>query len=129
METLLSITGLLKDIRSGITIIVGVSTLRSAPSNHGNATRQLILSLREREEVFTKIIDPFLNHRDHSDIPGIVFRKNGSLCDNESINIVEDLDRIPSPHLTGIIDLGKESIRRHVSIETYRGCPFLLQLL
>lgn len=125
METLLSITGLLKDIRPGITIIVG------GPDPTFSALQLMerypaidIIVKGEGEEVFTKIIDRFLNHRDHSDIPGIVFRKNGSLCDNESINIVEDLDRIPSPHLTGIIDLGKESIRRHVSIETYRGCPF-----
>ncbi|MBI5214022.1 MAG: B12-binding domain-containing radical SAM protein [Nitrospirae bacterium] len=129
METLLSITGLLKDIRPGITIIVGGPdpTFRAIQLMERYPAIDIIIK-GEGEEVFTEIIGRFLNNSDYqavmADIHGIVFRKNGSLYDNVGINIVEDLNKLPSPYLTGVIDLDNESVRRHVSIETYRGCPF-----
>ena len=74
----------------------------------------------EGELVLTEVIKNILTEKDYNTVPG-VFAK-GELNENkDSQNPVSNLNDIPSPYLTGIIDIKKYS---GLLWELSRGCPF-----
>ena len=77
----------------------------------------------EAEQILPLVIEALAGKRSLLTIPSISFRtKRGTLVDNGSIGIVEDLDGLPMPAYDTypIGDMGLDEIR----IEAGRGCPF-----
>ena len=57
-------------------------------------------------------------------VKGIVYRKDGQIIVNEEMELLQNLDEIPSPYEN--LDV-KEYENRIVYYETSRGCPFNCQ--
>jgi radical SAM superfamily enzyme YgiQ (UPF0313 family) len=75
----------------------------------------------EGEVTFCELIQHYATgDRKLEDIPGISYRRDGKIVSNEERALVENLDDIPSPYLTGVLT-PKDSV---TYLETYRGCPF-----
>lgn len=80
----------------------------------------------EGEEPFLKILEQLDCHA-WEKVPGIAFRHEAGLMITPQAALIDDLDIIPSPYLTGIFDpLLKENPQVSWSglMETNRGCPF-----
>ncbi len=80
----------------------------------------------EGEEVFTAILEA-LPSGDFSEIPAASFRRDGTIVTNPRGKRINDLDRVPSPYLTGIFEplMAAHPEHRWIAMwETNRGCPF-----
>ena len=87
-----------------------------------------ILIHGEGEHPFYLILKECLNGRSFDDVPGVSYRDNHVLKNNEKL-ASPDLDDIPSPYTTGmfdkIIDDPKyKDISFDAILETNRGCPY-----
>jgi tRNA A37 methylthiotransferase MiaB len=81
-----------------------------------------IACLREGEATFNSILK---NYKDFSKATGISYlNKDGELVRTEPTAVIENLDDIPSPYLTGIFDFAikKEGLKWSALLETNRGC-------
>ncbi|MCA9792457.1 MAG: radical SAM protein [Candidatus Eremiobacteraeota bacterium] len=68
----------------------------------------------------------FYRRGDFDGVPGFVYRKpDGELQFNPDPGLVENLDDLPSPYLTGALDFYLENgSAQQVFMSTTRGCPF-----
>jgi putative methyltransferase len=87
-----------------------------------------IAVMGEGEEASREILKRYIKGEDYTDIPH-VFPKGGKLCPLPSR--LQDLDRIPSPILTGFYDRIIKDVEEEqgpqmwqVTYETLRGCPY-----
>ena len=78
----------------------------------------------EGELVFRSLVEHFLGEKNIEDVKGIVYRKDGQIIVNEEMELLQNLDEIPSPYEN--LDV-KEYENRIVYYETSRGCPFNCQ--
>lgn len=78
----------------------------------------------EGELVFRDLVKHFLGNKNIEDVKGIVYRKDGKIVVNEEMELLQNLDEIPSPYEN--LDI-KEYENRIVYYETSRGCPFNCQ--
>ena len=78
----------------------------------------------EGELVFRSLVEHFLGNKNIEDIRGIAYRKDGKIIINEEMELLQNLDEIPSPYEN--LDV-KEYENRIVYYETSRGCPFNCQ--
>lgn len=82
----------------------------------------------EGEITFQKILlERLKDNPDYTSIPGILINDNGKVIDTGESARIDELDKIPSPYLTGIFDdLMKKhpEIRWNATLETNRGCPY-----
>lgn len=74
----------------------------------------------EGERPFAALVDRWRGGRDVNDVAGIVRRHGGSAVATPDAPILQDLNHLPSPHLT----LPPTLDQRVVCIETQRGCVF-----
>jgi radical SAM superfamily enzyme YgiQ (UPF0313 family) len=73
----------------------------------------------EGEETFAELLDTLLRGRKAWMVPGVTARKGDEIVSAEDRAPIDDLDRIPSPYLTGVL-VPREGM---AFLETYRGCP------
>ncbi|WP_455538841.1 B12-binding domain-containing radical SAM protein [Terrisporobacter sp.] len=78
----------------------------------------------EGELIFRSLVQHFLGQKKIEDVKGITYRKDGEVFVNEEMEVLQDLDKIPSPYDN--LD-PKEYENRIVYYETSRGCPFNCQ--
>lgn len=94
----------------------------SVLSNH---TAIDIIVVGEGEKTFKELINYYFEKGHLSapyDIKGIIFKDAcGKIFTNGKRENIQDLNEIPSPYLTGIIDLGQLK-NKLIAIETQRGC-------
>lgn len=75
----------------------------------------------EGEATFKELLEHYvLNRKDISQIKGISYREGKNVYANEERELIENLDDIPSPYLTGILPLRDQVLY----LESYRGCPY-----
>lgn len=78
----------------------------------------------EGELVFRSLVEHLLGKKPIEDVKGITYRKDGQVIVNEDMELLTNLDEIPSPYE----NLDKsEYENRIVYYETSRGCPFNCQ--
>ena len=78
----------------------------------------------EGESTFAGCVDHIAGRRaDLSGIQGISFRQRGRAVNNPDRPQMDDLSKVPSPYLTGVMDLADKNIV-DVPIETTRGCSY-----
>lgn len=80
----------------------------------------------EGEITFYEIINHLIECKnDFSDILGITYRNKEKIIVNESRPLIENLDDIPSPYLTKVLDIDDLiENQKIILIETSRGCIF-----
>jgi radical SAM superfamily enzyme YgiQ (UPF0313 family) len=75
----------------------------------------------EGEQTFAELLVRLVEGRDPSGVKGLLWRRDGEVVRETPMPLLDDLDLIPSPYLTGAIGLrGGDT----VIIETSRGCPY-----
>lgn len=75
----------------------------------------------EGEITFCELIETLKKKSSLRSILGITFRHNKKIIQNPDRPPLSNLDEVPSPYLTGILDL---SISEQLELETSRGCPY-----
>lgn len=73
----------------------------------------------EGEETFPEVLDTLLRRRCLWMVPGVTARNGEEIVAAADRPPIEDLDSIPSPYLTGVLQ-PREAC---AYLETYRGCP------
>lgn len=73
----------------------------------------------EGEETFAELLHTLRKGRPLWRVDGVTTRKNGTPLSAPDRGLVADLDTLPSPYLTGVL----EPFDGAVYIEGYRGCP------
>ncbi|MEJ7583616.1 MAG: radical SAM protein [Acidimicrobiales bacterium] len=58
------------------------------------------------------------------DVPGLCFRDGAEIVRTEDRERIADVDSIPSPYLTGLLEPYGEALESTAIIETNRGCPY-----
>jgi radical SAM superfamily enzyme YgiQ (UPF0313 family) len=74
----------------------------------------------EGEATFADLLDALVKQRNLREVAGLVFREGDHLCLTPPRPLIEDLNEIPSPYLTGVLP-PREGV---TYLETFRGCPF-----
>lgn len=74
----------------------------------------------EGEYTFADLLKCYLGEGTIREIPGVHFRENGQIFENQDRPPIENLADIPSPYLEGIL-VPRDKV---TYIETYRGCIF-----
>lgn len=79
----------------------------------------------EGEETFSDLLTRWCGHRNGSlsDVPGILYRTNGRVVRTAERPLIDDLDQIGSPYLSGRIPLRRQ-YRLGMMLEMCRGCRF-----
>ena len=79
----------------------------------------------EGELVFSQLLKEYGN--DLSSIPGLVVNVDGQAVDTGNSDRISELDKLPSPYLTGLFDdllSAYPDITWNATLETNRGCPY-----
>jgi radical SAM superfamily enzyme YgiQ (UPF0313 family) len=74
----------------------------------------------EGEATFADLLAALLHKRSLKTVSGLSFREDGQLFLTPPRPLIEDLNEIPSPYLTGVLP-PREGV---TYLETFRGCPF-----
>ncbi|HHX17680.1 MAG TPA: B12-binding domain-containing radical SAM protein [Clostridium sp.] len=122
-EHVLKIAANLKKIAPNTKIVLGGPEVSHDPESvlNDNAYVDYIIS-GEGEVRFRQLLQCLENKNFKiEDINGITYRKNGNVISKKSIDLIEELDKIPTPYTEEMLDLVKDKI---IYYESSRGCPF-----
>lgn len=81
----------------------------------------------EGEYTFLELVKRIIQKEDCENIEGLVFRKNGTVCQTKPRLSITNLDDIPFPAFSHYYQEGKDTLQRQklcYPILTSRGCPF-----
>lgn len=73
----------------------------------------------EGEETFADLLDAYVRSRPIHRIRGVTSRRDGVVVSADDRPPIADLDRVPSPYLTGLLT----PVDGATYVESYRGCP------
>lgn len=80
----------------------------------------------EGEITFAQVLKKLLNRQELTGVDGISYRKNNEIIENPDREQINDLDIIPSPILSGLLDKNIEKLNKDslnlFDIELARGC-------
>jgi radical SAM superfamily enzyme YgiQ (UPF0313 family) len=74
----------------------------------------------EGEATFAGLLAALARQRNLREVAGLAFREGDHICVTPPRPLIEDLNEIPSPYLTGVLP-PREGV---TYLETFRGCPF-----
>jgi len=118
----LKIAGYIKARKPGIPILLGGPHATVLHNEIMKAFTQFDIIVRNEAESKIIAVMRALTDGDFSQIPGITYRKDGTIISNPGDSTIEDLDDLPFPsyHAYPIENLQLSSLR----VEAGRGCPF-----
>jgi radical SAM superfamily enzyme YgiQ (UPF0313 family) len=122
MEKILELARSLKQIMPNVPLIVGGPEVGPVADTYLEDHPFLDVAVHdEGEAVFTDLLKFYLAKKGRlEDIAGISFRQGRQVVRNADRPPMTDLDDIPSPYLTGVLEP-----RDGVSyLQSFRGCPF-----
>lgn len=73
----------------------------------------------EGEETFAEVCDTLVRGRNLWRVEGVTARRDGEVVSAPDRPLLADLDTLPSPYLTGVL----QPLPSMSYVETYRGCP------
>lgn len=122
MEKILQLAELTKHVLPDTKIVLGGPEAGPIAEKYLQENPQIDIVVRDEGEVtFYELLRFFVaKDRKLSDIDGISYRKNEKIFSTDDRALLEDLNEIPSPYLTGILKPQDKA----TYLETYRGCPF-----
>ncbi|NLI57769.1 MAG: B12-binding domain-containing radical SAM protein [Clostridium sp.] len=118
----LKIAANLKKIAPDIKIVLGGPEVSHDPEGvlKDNDCVDYVVS-GEGEVRFRQLLQYFENQIKVEDINGITYRENGRIISQESIGLIEELDKIPTPYTEEMLKSVGDKI---IYYESSRGCPF-----
>jgi radical SAM superfamily enzyme YgiQ (UPF0313 family) len=81
----------------------------------------------EGEVTFKEVLEAYHHHDDFMSIPGLLINQAEIPYKTTTRDRIQDIDDIPSPHLTGFFDKIMEDnpdVEWNAVLETNRGCPY-----
>jgi len=125
IEKILKISRRLKKINPGLKIILGGPEVSPRAKDLLAGEKAIDIVVRgEGEESFAEVAMRLgrSKARDLSGVRGISFRKHREIINNPDRPLLRNLSSIPSPYLSGLVNLKDKNIV-DVPLETTRGCP------
>lgn len=114
-----------------IKIVVGGPHPTILPEETINENKEIdFVVIGEGEVILLNLVNALENSESIDDIPGIVYRKSGSVCVNQPPPMVTDLDELPMParHLLPMneyhITKSRTKTSHAFTVSVARGCPF-----
>ena len=114
-----------------ITIVVGGPHPTILPEETLNENNEIdFVVIGEGEVILLNLVNALENGESIDDIPGIVYRKSGSVCVNQPPPMVTNLDELPIParHLLPMhayhITKSRTKASHAFTVSVARGCPF-----
>jgi len=120
-----------KEIPSCVIIVGGVGPTLMAREALENCENIDVIVKGEGEPVLKHLIPAALNHRNYSDVPSVVYRKDGKVIENQRSYLPKD-EAIPYPdysllRIEDYVTHNKTNPYIHpgfVPVESGRGCPY-----
>jgi hypothetical protein len=81
-----------------------------------------VIVVGEGEITFPRLVAARIEGGRYEDIAGLFFRANGAIRKTPDAPLIADLDALPSPYLTGAMELAEDDTI--LTVETSRGCVF-----
>ncbi|WP_079508206.1 B12-binding domain-containing radical SAM protein [Mesobacillus jeotgali] len=125
IEETIKVIKMIKKINPEILIVVGGPEVTYDVQDWMEQVPEFdVIVIGEGEQTFKQLLAGFAAGQDYSDVPGIAYRKGGSIHVNHQRNKL-DLKELPSPYR---FEEDIAHLPKRVSyIETSRGCPFSCQ--
>ena len=118
IEKILKLCRKLKAIDKGLIIVLGGPEVSPRPQEILFQEESVDVVVRgEGEETFARLV----NSKDLAGVQGISFRRGKQIIHNPDRPPKRNIGRIPSPYLSGLVDLKDKDIV-DVPLETMRGC-------
>jgi radical SAM superfamily enzyme YgiQ (UPF0313 family) len=116
-------------VHGGPSVPIYDRDLRSFFAEHGDVVDVVVHGEGERtteQLLATALVDGRIDLEHLDDVLGISFRRpsSGELVRTEARPRMAELDVLPSPYLTGDLDLASVSPFTTISFESNRGCPY-----
>ena len=123
IKKILDVAGIIKKKKPLIKIILGGPEVSPRAREILKKEVSIDIVVRgEGEEAFSRLMESFIYGKiGLQSIPGISYRGAKKIVTNSRMPLLENMDLIPSPYLSGLIDIKNVS---EVPYETMRGCPF-----
>ncbi len=120
-KEIIHLAEVLKQVLPGVKVVAGGPQVTPVAEEFLSANRSFDVVVRgEGEASFRGLLRAWMRGEDLSRVQGVSYREGENVFANEARALIEDLDEIPSPYLTGILQP-----REHVTyLESYRGCPY-----
>ena len=119
-----------KKVNQNIKVIVGGTHASVRPIETAQEEYIDVVTIGEAEITFKKLLDSFEKKLQINDIPGIVFKENGTVIKNEPSQKIQDIDNFPIPDRDLInMKLYRPSVSYYKRLPAYtmittRGCPY-----
>lgn len=113
---------LTKKVMPQVKIVVGGPEVGPQAESYLKANPSIDYVVRgEGEATFFELLQHLVNGKGKlSDVLGLTYREGRKVLSNPERPLIEDLDEIPSPYLTGVL-----VPQDHATyLETFRGCPY-----
>jgi len=118
---------LIKNISNSILTVVGGHHVDSYPEETLSNEYIDYICQGEADETFTDLVISIMSKKEPFEVPGIGFKKEGSVYINRNIPEVKELDLLPFP-LKSIKNLSRKYLfspgKTVMSISSSRGCPY-----
>jgi radical SAM superfamily enzyme YgiQ (UPF0313 family) len=113
---------LAKQVIPRLKVVVGGPEVGPAADQYLQENKAIDVIVRgEGEATFSEVLKHYITGQPPlAKIPGISYRENGQVVHNVDRALIENLDDIPSPYLTGVL----RPRDKVTYIETYRGCVY-----
>jgi radical SAM superfamily enzyme YgiQ (UPF0313 family) len=125
LERIRHVTQALHTIAPHVTIVWGGPEVGFTPEETLTAHSGVDIVVRgEGEETFVELLAALAAGTNQLDrVAGIAYREHGRVRLTAPRAPIANLDAIPSPYLSGVVDLPAGRRRPHVALESYRECP------
>src|SRR5699024_3550985 len=121
LEETLRVCEILKQVNPSIKILLGGPEVSYDPVSIMETYRFIdYIIYGEGEETFREFVDLSIKGRGATSIDGLVYREKNRIITNISRELIEDLNKIPSPYEK----INNEFKIKIVYYESSRGCPF-----
>jgi radical SAM superfamily enzyme YgiQ (UPF0313 family) len=123
IEKILKVARIIKKKNPQIKIILGGPEVSPRAEELLKTEKSIDVIVRgEGEETFLRLVESLIYDKNKlPSIKGISYRNQKKIITNLSMPLLNNVDLVPSPYLSGLINLKNIS---EVPIETMRGCPY-----
>lgn len=123
IEHVLKIAANLKKTAPDIKIVLGGPEVSHDPKSILNDNEFVDYVISGEGEIRFKQLLQYLQNQNVKieNINGITYRENGKVISKESVGLIEELERIPTPYTKEMLESVKDKI---IYYESSRGCPF-----